>query len=129
MNYAVIRTGGKQYRVSTGDILKVDKIDSEANKSVVFDDVLLVVNDGKATVGKPAVSGAKVEAKVLNQVKGDKIHVYKFKAKSLYRRKTGFRAQLSEIKIENIKFSGKEVSEKVEKPAKTTKTAPKETKK
>ena len=106
MEYAVIRTGGKQYKVSSGDVLEVDKI-KDAGKSLVFEDVLLLVNEDKVNLGKPTVKGAKVSAKLLEQTKGDKIRVMKFKAKSRYRRTTGFRAQLSKIQIEKIDFGAK----------------------
>src|SRR4051812_26075620 len=106
MQYAVIRTGGKQYKVTSGDVLEVDKIKTDA-KSVVLDDVLLLVDEDKVSVGNPVVKGAKVTAKLVEQKKGDKIRVMKFKAKSRYRRTTGFRAQLSVLEIGKIDFPGK----------------------
>lgn len=102
MNYAVIRSGGKQYKVSTGDVVELDKLNLEENKNVVFDDVLLLVQEGKTTIGKPTIKGAKVEAKLIEQKKGDKIRVSKFKAKSRYRKTIGFRAQLTVVQIEKI---------------------------
>jgi len=126
MNYAVIRSGGKQYKVSTGDVVELDKLNLEENKNVVFDDVLLLVQEGNTTIGKPNVSGAKVEAKLIEQKKGDKIRVSKFKAKSRYRKTIGFRAQLTVVQIEKINFSGKNSTGKVEK---VVKSAPKPTKK
>jgi large subunit ribosomal protein L21 len=112
MEYAVIRTGGKQYRVKQGDIIEVDKLPVLKDQSITFDDVLLWVLDGQVKVGTPIVSDVKVKAKVLDQIKGEKIRVAKFKAKVRYRRVMGFRAQLTRIQIEKIE-SGK--SEKVAK--------------
>ena len=102
MKYAVIKTGGKQYKVSEGDVLEVDKLPIEAGKNVLFDQVLLLVTDEQVKVGKPLVSGAKVEGKVLEQKKGEKVRVAKFKAKVRYRRVTGFRAKLTKVQIEKI---------------------------
>lgn len=102
MNYAVIRSGGKQYKVTDGDVLELDKLNLEDRKTIVFDDVLLLVQDGKTTIGKPSVTGARVEAKLIEQKKGDKIRVSKFKAKSRYRKTIGFRAQLTVVQIEKI---------------------------
>lgn len=107
MQYAVIRSGGKQYKVSVGDTLSVDKISDDPGKSVVFDEVLLFVDGEKVNVGNPTLKGAKVSAKFVENKKGDKIRVMKFKAKSRYRRTTGFRAQLSVVQIEKIDFGVK----------------------
>lgn len=102
MNYAVIKTGGKQYKVSEGDILEVDRLKEEKNGKIVFNDVLLLVRDDAVTIGKPTINGEKVEAKVLDNVRGEKIRVSKFKAKVRYRKVTGFRASLSRIQIDKI---------------------------
>ena len=75
--YAVIQTGGKQYRVSEGDVLNVEKLAVEAGENVVFDKVLTVVNDGDVMIGKPVVEGAKVTAKVVEHGKAKKIFVFK----------------------------------------------------
>lgn len=107
MQYAVIRSGGKQYKVSVGDTLSVDKISDDPGKSVVFDEVLLFVDGDKVKVGNPNLKGAKVSAKFVENKKGDKIRVMKFKAKSRYRRTIGFRAQLSVVQIEKIDFGVK----------------------
>lgn len=125
MEYAVIRTGGKQYKVSAGDTIQVDKLNNSDKKEITFDDVLLVSLDGKLNIGSPVVSGARVRATLVDQIKGDKIRVQKFKAKSRYRRTTGFRAQMSVIKIEKIEVGAK-TEKKVEEP---TKTAPTKSKK
>jgi large subunit ribosomal protein L21 len=102
MEYAIVRFGGKQYKVSKGDILEVDRQNVELNGQVVLDDVLLFVSDGKIKIGKPKVANVKVKAKVLEHKKGEKIRVAKFKAKVRYRRVTGFRPSLTRLQIEDI---------------------------
>jgi large subunit ribosomal protein L21 len=102
MKYAIIQSGGKQYKVVEGGFVEVDKIDLEEGKDFVFEDVLLVSNDGVAKIGQPQVKGASVSGKIDSQFKGDKIRVAKFKAKARYRRVQGFRPQLTRIKIEKI---------------------------
>ena len=100
--YAVIKTGGKQYRVQQGDVIFVEKIDAQADEQVTFEEVLLV-NDGEATkIGTPVVEGAKVEGKVLSQVKAAKIVVYKYKAKKNERKKQGHRQPYTKIEITAI---------------------------
>jgi len=102
MKYAVIRTGGKQYRVAEGDEIEVDKLESEKGKVVTFDEVLLFVDGDKVKVGQPLVKGVKVKAKVVDQLKGKKIRVATYKAKARYRRVKGFRSRLTKVKIEKI---------------------------
>jgi len=100
--YAVIKTGGKQYRVQQGDVIFVEKIDAQADEAVTFEEVLLV-NDGDATkIGTPVVEGAKVEGKVLSQVKAAKIVVYKYKAKKNERKKQGHRQPYTKVEITAI---------------------------
>lgn len=103
MNFAVIKAAGKQYKVTPGLILEIDKIAGEAGDKVSFDEVLLVNDNEKVTVGMPTVPGFVVSAKIVDQVKGEKIRVAKFKAKSRYHRVTGFRSMLTKIQIEDIK--------------------------
>jgi large subunit ribosomal protein L21 len=91
MKYAVIKTGGKQYRVSEGDVIEVDRLPQEKG-NIAFEEVLLLVNDSNVKVGKPFISGEKVEASIVEHLKGEKLRVSKFKAKARYRRTTGFRA-------------------------------------
>lgn len=117
MQYAVIRSGGKQYKISVGDVLELDKLNLDQGSDVVFDDVLLLVNEGKATVGKPGISGARVEAKLVENKKGEKIRVMKFKAKSRYRRTIGFRSQLSVVQIEKIAHNANKEDKKTPKTA------------
>ncbi|NLV89823.1 MAG: 50S ribosomal protein L21 [Tissierellia bacterium] len=100
--YAVIETGGKQYRVQQGDVLFVEKIDAEEGANVSFDKVLLVSKDGDVVAGKPYVDGAKVDAVVLEHGKAKKIVVFKYKAKKNYRKKQGHRQPYTKVKIENI---------------------------
>ena len=102
MEYAVVRIGGKQYKVSKGSIIEVDRQNVKLNEQVVFDDVLLFVSNGKTKIGNPRVSDIKVKAKVLEQKKGKKIRVAKFKAKVRYRRVMGFRPQLTRLEIVDI---------------------------
>ncbi len=101
MKYAVIKTGGKQYKVSEGDVIEVDRLPKEKGK-LTFEDVLLLVSQQSIKIGKPTVSGEKVEATLVENFKGDKIRVSKYKAKVRYRRVTGFRPFLSRVKIEKI---------------------------
>jgi large subunit ribosomal protein L21 len=114
MQYAVIKSGGKQYKVSPGQTLTVDKLSLDGKNSTVFDEVLLVVDEGKANVGKPNVKGATVEATLVEHKRGEKIHVRRFKAKSRYRRTTGFRAEQSVFKIDKISFDSKKNSKAAE---------------
>ena len=99
--YAVIATGGKQYKVSEGDTLKVEKLGVEAGEKVTFDQVLLVSGDD-VKVGDPTVAGATVEASVVSNGKAKKVIVYKYKRKSGYHKKNGHRQQYTEVKIEKI---------------------------
>lgn len=100
--YAIIKTGGKQYRVQEGDNIFVEKLTSDVDSEVVFDQVLAVVNDGDVKVGTPVVEGAKVTAKVLEQGKEKKIRIFKYKAKSNYRRRQGHRQPYTKVTIEKI---------------------------
>ena len=100
--YAIIKTGGKQYKVSPGQTLKIEKLDLEADAVVNFEEVLLVSNDGNITVGKPLVKGAKVVAKVLSQGKGKKVISFKYKPKKDSKVKKGHRQPYTEIEITSI---------------------------
>ena len=99
--YAIIATGGKQYRVSEGDVIYIEKIDAEVGSTVSFD-VLLVENNGDVKVGTPVVEGVKVEGKVVGQIRGEKIIVFKYKAKKNYRRKQGHRQPYTKVEITKI---------------------------
>ena len=99
--YAIIATGGKQYRVSEGDVIYIEKIDADVDSTVSFD-VLLVGNDGDVKVGTPVVEGVKVEGKVVGQIRGEKIIVFKYKSKKNYRRKQGHRQPYTKVEITKI---------------------------
>ena len=99
--YAIIATGGKQYRVSEGDVIYIEKIDAQVDSTVSFD-VLLVGNDGDEKIGTPVVEGVKVEGKVVGQIRGEKIVVYKYKSKKNYRRKQGHRQPYTKVEITKI---------------------------
>lgn len=100
--YAIIQTGGKQYKVAEGDVVTVEKLEAAEGDAVVFDQVLTVVKDGEVVVGKPMVAGAKVTAKVESQGKDKKILVFKYKAKSNYRKRQGHRQPFTKVVIEKI---------------------------
>lgn len=100
--YAIIETGGKQYRVSVGDTLSVEKLDHEAGSAVTFDRVLLLGGDGSTRVGTPTVDGATVEATVEDQYRGEKLVIFKYKPKKRYRRRTGHRQSLTRLAITAI---------------------------
>ena len=102
MSYAIIQTGGKQYRVSEGDVLSVEKLDAEAGKETTFSDVLLVVNGDKINLGAPLVTGASVKAEVVEQYKDEKVIAFKFKRRKGYHRTVGHRRQLTKLKITKI---------------------------
>ena len=100
--YAIIKTGGKQYKVAEGDVVYVEKLEAAVGDAVSFDQVLTVVTDAEVKVGKPLVEGAKVTAKVEAQGKEKKILVFKYKAKSNYRRRQGHRQPFTKVVIEKI---------------------------
>ncbi len=99
--YAVIRTGGKQYRVSEGDQIKIEKLPTEKGGNFEFEDVLLTVSEGKVNIGQPNVK-AKVKATVVDQTRDKKISVFKYKAKTGYHKKTGHRQSITIVKIDKI---------------------------
>lgn len=99
--YAIIKTGGKQYCVEEGKVITIEKLDVEAGAEVAFDEVLLVSCDS-VKIGQPTVAGAKVTGKVLEQGKGAKIRIFKYKAKSNYRRRQGHRQPFTKVQIEKI---------------------------
>ncbi len=101
MQYAVIKTAGKQYKVSTGDEIELPNF-LDAKDKIVFDNILLLVTEGKANIGKPNITGAKVLARLIENKKGEKVRVIKYKAKARYRKTIGFRSKLSVVKIEKI---------------------------
>ena len=100
--YAVIRSGGKQYRVAEGDVVRVEKLDAEPGSAVQFDEVLLVHTGEQTHVGQPLVSGAAVTGTVEAEGLGDKVLVFKYKAKKQYRRTVGHRQAFSQVHIDKI---------------------------
>ena len=102
MDYAVFKTGGKQYRVKPGDLLDVEKLPLEVNSVAEFPEVLVVSDGGEATVGSPFVDGAKVLAQVQSHYKDKKIIVFKYKAKNRYRRMRGHRQEYTRLMIQDI---------------------------
>lgn len=107
MEYAVIKTGGKQYKVSKDTIISVERLPFKEGENFSFDQVFLYVADSDMKLGKPKVAGITVKATVLEHLKGDKLRISKFKAKSKYRRVTGHRQYLTKIKILDILTSVK----------------------
>ncbi len=101
--YAVIMSGGKQYRVSEGDVVRVEKLDAESGTPVEFKDVLLVKTEDKTFIGQPRVEGASVTGTLESQEKDEKVLVFKYKKKKQYRRTRGHRQQLSQVRIDRIK--------------------------
>jgi len=99
--YAIIATGGKQYKVAEGDIIRVEKLGAEAGETVTFDQVL-VVNNGELVVGDPTVKGATVSASVIAEGKAKKVIVYRYKNKSGYHKKNGHRQAFTQVKIDKI---------------------------
>ncbi len=121
--YAIVKTGGKQYRVQPGDTIQVERLVGEPGSAVDLDQVLLVGGDGAETrVGAPLVPNAVVRAEVVDHARGEKIIVFRFKAKARYRRKTGHRQALTRLRITDIALDGgeKRRSRKTDKAPATT---------
>ena len=100
--YAVVKTGGKQYRVEPGDTIDVERLPGEVGETVELNPVLMVGDGADVTVGSPVVDGAQVKAEIVAQKRGDKIIVFKFKRRKNYRRKSGHRQSLTSLKITDI---------------------------
>ena len=118
--YAIIESCGKQYKVTEGDVVFFEKLDTEEGKKITLDKVVLVSDDSKVEVGAPYVKGVKVEGKVVSHGKGKKILVYKYKAKKNYRRTQGHRQPYTKVEITKIKTAAEKTEAKAE-----TKTATK----
>ncbi len=102
MAYAVVRTGGKQYTVREGDQLKVERLPGEPGDTVELGEVLMVARDDAVTVGRPLVPGAKVVAEIVAHGKHEKIHVFKYKAKVRYKKRTGHRQPYTQLAVRQI---------------------------
>ncbi len=100
--FAIVETGGKQYRVAEGEVIEVEKLAAPEGETVTLDRVLMVSDGSNVRVGKPLVEGASVEAKVVDQKRGPKVIVFKYKPKKRYRRKSGHRQSLTRLQIERI---------------------------
>lgn len=101
MAYAIIRSGGKQYRVAEGDTVRVDLMSGAAGDKIKFDDVLMIGGDAPK-IGKPLVAGASVEAEIIGETKGDKLVVFKFRKRKRSRRKAGHRQAFTSVKITKV---------------------------
>ena len=112
MAYAIIRTGGRQFRVAEGDTLDVDRLDVEPGKTATFGDVLLFADGNDVTHGNPLVSGAKVSAEVLEQRKDKKVVAFKYKRRKGYHRTVGHRRKLTRVKIKTIDVGSKKTGSK-----------------
>lgn len=107
MKYAVIETGGKQYKVTSGMVLEVENLASPKGEDMFFDKVLMVVEDEKVELGNPYLSNIKLGAKIIDNIKGEKIRVSKFRSKSRHRRVMGHRQLLSKVEIGELKRGDK----------------------
>lgn len=101
--FAIIRTGGKQYKVAKDQYLKVEKLDAEKGQKVELNEVLMVSSEGKTSIGAPTLAGAKVTVEILDQIRDDKVVVFKKRRRKNYRRTHGHRQDLTMIKITDIK--------------------------
>ncbi len=100
--YAVIKTGGKQYRVSTGETLKIETVAGDVGSAVVLDKVLMVGEGDKVTIGKPLLSGASVKATIVSHGRADKVKIFKMKRRKHYQKHQGHRQNYTEIRIDGI---------------------------
>lgn len=102
--YAIVQTGSKQYRVETGDVIRVESLKGDIGDTVELTDVLMLSNEGEVTLGNPTIDGAIVTAEIENNGKGKKIVVFKYKSKTRYRRKNGHRQHHTELRVTDITF-------------------------
>lgn len=121
--YAVIETGGKQYRVELGSEIEVDRMDVEPGQTIDLDRVLLVADGDQAAIGQPVVDGARVSASVLRQSRGDKVVVFKYKPKARTRVKQGHRADLTVLRIADIAWDGRSAAKEQSKADKQQQAA------
>ncbi len=123
--YAVVSSGGKQYRVEPGGTLTIERVAAEAGSTLTFDRVLLIGDGDEVTVGTPVVTGASVSATVLGEELGPKLVIFKFKQKVKYRRRTGHRQHLMKVRIDAINADGKSTKAAEPKPEPAAKAEPK----
>ncbi|MDD5590086.1 MAG: 50S ribosomal protein L21 [Candidatus Portnoybacteria bacterium] len=102
MEFAVIKTGGKQYKVSIGQKVKIEKLDAKEGEGVIFDEVLIAGNDKNIKIGQPKIENGKVEAKVIEQGRADKVTIFKYKAKKRYSVKRGHKQPFTLVEISKI---------------------------
>ena len=112
MAYAIIRSGGRQFRVAEGDTVDVDLLDVDAGKTATFGDVLMFADGKNVTQGNPVIAGAKVTAEVLEQRKDEKVIAFKYKRRKGYHRTVGHRRKLTRVKIKSINVGAKKASAK-----------------
>ena len=120
--YAVIETGGKQYRVELGTQLQVELLDAEAGQTITLDRVLLVADGDEAAIGRPVVADAAVEAEVVGRDRGEKLIVYKYRPKARSRVKKGHRQELTTLRITDVKFNGRSAAEQARRAEQDAKT-------
>jgi large subunit ribosomal protein L21 len=120
--YAVIETGGKQYRVEVGTVLEIERLDAEAGASITLDRVLLVADGDEAAIGRPVVADATVSAEVLRQDRGDKVINFKYRPKARRRVKKGHRQELTVLRISDITFNGRSAADAVRTSEEAVKT-------
>ncbi|MEC7884503.1 MAG: 50S ribosomal protein L21 [Chloroflexota bacterium] len=101
-DFAIVKAGGKQYRVSTGDTVRVESLPADQGDTVTLNDVLMLSLDGNVEVGNPTINGATVEAEVVGKGRDKKVVILKFKAKTRYRRKNGHRQHYTDLRVTNI---------------------------
>ncbi len=121
--YAVVHTGGKQYKVREGEVLRCEKIPGEVGSAVTFDRVLMFSDGKDVSVGQPVVEGVAVEGHIVEQGKAKKILVFKYKRRKRYRRKQGHRQQFTAVKIDSIKAKGLSAEKKAAPKAEVEKEA------
>lgn len=119
--YAIVEIAGQQFKVENNDEIFVHRLEGEPGTKVEFDQVLLLDQDGKVTVGKPVVEGSKISGEILEHVRGDKVVVFKKKRRKGFQKETGHRQDFSKVRIENIavKGSGRTKKARTEEPAET----------
>jgi large subunit ribosomal protein L21 len=120
--YAVIETGGKQYRVEVGTVLEVEYLDTEPGGSITLDRVLLVADGDETAIGRPLVEGASVSAEVVRQARGDKVIVFKYRPKARRRVKKGHRQELTVLRVSDISFGGRSAASEEAKAGEAKKT-------